>query len=231
MNKYPLEEIESARSLRVKGESLGQISKKLGMAKSTLSLWLRDIPKPNNLNYTNQKEWLKQIRVMAVKANREKRQNISDKIQDEVKNDLDKWNLSLDSTQKAMLAVLYWAEGNKGREILQFANTDPRLVLLFITLLRRNFKLDETKFRIRLHLHNYHKENEVKRFWSKLLKIPKNQFNKTYWKQRSKEKTFRRNIGGICFIKYNSVYLQERIMDYAYLLAEKLTGKIKVPVV
>ncbi len=126
--------------------------------------------------------------------------------------------------------MLYWAEGTKVRGTLQFANTDPRLILLFVSLLRLCYKLDESKFRIRLHLHYYHKAREVKNFWSKLLNISTTQFEKTYRKSRSKEKTFRRNFGGICFIKYHSVYLKEKIIQYAYVLGEKIVGTVNVPV-
>ena len=222
---------EKSRKMRIEGFSLGNISKKLGIPKSTLSLWLKEMPKPENLFYTNQKEWMAKIRVLAADANKKKRQKMIEKISDEVRKDVEIWDLSSPQIQKAMLATLYWAEGTKGRDVLQFANTDPHLMLLFVTMLRNNFELDQSKFRVRLHLHYYHREKEVKKFWSQLLNIPESQFNKTYRKHRSKERTFRRNIGGICFIKYNSVYLQERLMSYAHLLAEKLTGKIKVPVV
>ncbi|MCS6956266.1 MAG: hypothetical protein NZM02_00230 [Patescibacteria group bacterium] len=128
------------------------------------------------------------------------------------------------------MSILYLAEGNKVKGVLQFANTDPKMILLFITLLRSCYQLDESKFRIRLHLHYYHQARRTKQFWSELLKIPTNQFLKTYWKSRGKEKTFRKNFGGICFVKYNSVYLKEKIVQYGYILTEKITGKINVPV-
>ena len=101
---------------------------------------------------------------------------------------------------------------------------------LFITLLRECYKIDESKFRVRLHLHFYHREKDVKIFWSQLLKIPESQFTKTYRKYRSQEKTFRRNFGGICFLKYNSDDLRERIVQFALALGEKITGQIDVPV-
>ena len=66
-----------------------------------------------------------------------------------------------------------------------------------------------------MHLYYYHREKEIKTFWSKLLNIPENQFEKTYRKYRSKEKTFRRNFGGICFIKYYDVYLKSRKIAHA----------------
>lgn len=232
MSPWSSSKKSEARKLKLDGNSLGLITQKTGIPKSTLSFWFKNIPRSNNLFYTNRKEWLSKIRLLAVKANRKKRQQIIDKINDEVKKDIDSWrNINSAKIHKIILAQLYWTEGSKGKEVVQFANTDPQLALLFISLLRSSFKLDESKFRIRLHLHDYHPEKEIKEFWSKLLKVPESQFYKSYRKIRSKEKTFRRNFGGICFIKYNSVYLQKRIMRYAYLLADKLVGKITVPVV
>ena len=121
--------------------------------------------------------------------------------------------------------MLYWSEGSKGRGMLTFANTDPRLMLLFITLLRNCYSLDESKFRVRIHIHWYHKEKNVKQFWSELLKIPEHQFTKTYHKKRSKEQVFRKNVGGICFLIYNSDYLREQLVHYSYALGEKITGR------
>ncbi len=132
-------------------------------------------------------------------------------------------------TQRAILSTLYWSEGSKGIGVLNFANTDPRLCLIFITLLRACYELDESKFRIRLHLHKYHKDQELKKYWSVLLKIPMSQFNAIVWKKEPNSgKRYRQNYHGICFVKYNSVDLQKRIMAYAHLLGEKLTKNAPV---
>lgn len=229
---WHLADKKRAREMRLKGSSFSEITKKVGVPKSTLSLWLRDIPRPENLYYTNQEEWLKKIRVLAKKAIFKKRQKHLDQIAEEVNKDVKSWTfLKNRNSQRCMLALLHWAEGSKGRSIVHFANTDPKLALLFITLLRKVFELDESKFRIRLHLHYYHKVGEVRNFWSKLLNVPESQFGKIYRKHRSQERTFRKNFGGICFIKYNSVGLQERIMQYAYTISKQIVGEIKVPVV
>lgn len=231
MKRWPSETKDIARKMRLNGASFSEITGKTGVVKSTLSLWLKELPKPHNLYYTNQKEWLHKIQKLAAVANRAKRNRRIQEMTEKVVHDVNSWKtLSQRPTQIAILASLYWAEGGKGRQVVQFANTDPKLALLFITLFRKIYAVDETKFRVRLHLHYYHNEQKVKSFWSELLNIPKSQFNKTYRKYRSREKTYRRNFGGICFIKYNSVLLQEQIMQYAYAFAEKYTGKINVPV-
>ena len=105
-----------------------------------------------------------------------------------------------------MLAMLYWAEGTKGvHSCVVFANTDPKLIVLFITLFRECYPVVESKFRGRMNLHDYHNEITVRDYWSKLLKIDTEKFNKTYWKKRSENKRFRENRWGIFFLTYISV--------------------------
>jgi hypothetical protein len=220
---------EKAKMLRKQGYSYGQLTKELDVAKSTLHQWIRGLKRPQKFSKLDRIRWAKEIQPLGAKTNKKKREMRLLKLAKDVQIQVSALNVTND-IKKTMLVMLYWAEGSKGRQVMQFANIDPRLVLLFITLFRQTYDLDEKKFRIRLHLHYYHREKEIKEFWSKLLKIPTSQFNKTYRKHRSKEKTFRRNFGGICFLKYNSVCLQEEIMHYAYALAEKITGKVNVPV-
>ncbi|OGG15722.1 hypothetical protein A3D77_01705 [Candidatus Gottesmanbacteria bacterium RIFCSPHIGHO2_02_FULL_39_11] len=220
-----------ARFLREKeGYSYGQIIKELHVARSTLHLWLRNSQRPEKFKIKDRIAWLKTIQPLGAQANREKREQRIVKLTKEIQKEINLFQTNK-SINRAFLSLLYWAEGSKYRhDGMIFANTDPRLVLLFITMLRASYELDERKFRIRLHLHDYHNEKQVKAFWSTLLKIPESQFTKTYRKQRSKEKTFRKNFGGICFLKYNSIDLKDRLIQHAFSLGEKITGKITVPV-
>lgn len=220
---------EEARKLRSQGYSYGGLTAKLNIPKSTLHLWIRGIKRPDKFAKEDRIRWISKIQPLGALANKLKREKIIFSLRNELKDELSRIALTLD-TKKAILSMLYWAEGAKGRDVMTFANTDPKLILLFTMLLRQCYKLDESKFRIRLHLHWYHKEREVKKFWSDLLGISEKQFTKTYRKKRSKEKTFRKNFGGICFLKYNSVLLKDRVLEYAYALGEKITGKVNVPV-
>jgi len=214
----------SAIKLRQNGDSYEVIRNKFLVPKSTLSGWLKDLPSKNDSFNNHRNQWLKTIRPLALEAKKKKKEYETEKMVQEVERDVKEWfHLKSKETQIAILASLYWAEGSKGKEVLTFANTNPKLQHLFITLLRECFPLDESKFRVRLHLHYYHKIKEVEKYWSDLLKIPLSQFNKTFIKKRGLNKTFRRNVGGICFIKYNSVYLQRRLMQYAYIIGDKFT--------
>lgn len=166
---------------------------------------------------------------LAVEANKRKYSNIYAQITQKAQSDAQKVPLNT-VLYKSLLATLYWAEGAKSKHsILIFANTDPRLIFLYITLLRQCYSIDETKFRVRIHLHNYHDEKKVKEFWSNLLNIPLTQFGKIYRKPRSKEKTYRQNFGGICFVIYNSVYLREEIVQFGLAVSQKITGTVVIP--
>jgi len=123
--------------------------------------------------------------------------------------------------------MLYWAEGTKlpKNAQIEFANTDPRMAFLFITLLRKCYTLDEEKLKARLHLHHYHDIKKAEKFWSELLDIPLKQFYKVYIKPRSKTKKFRRNFMGICFIRYGNTDLKHRILNTAYAIQEKICDK------
>ncbi len=222
--RWPKETIEKAILLRKQGSSFGQLTKEFGVAKSTLHMWVRGVKRPEKFTKEARIRWIREIQPMGAKAQHIKREKMLEQLTYDVHKETQLASLSRE-TQKAMLSMLYWVEGAKGRGTLIFTNTDPKLMALFVVLLRNCYEVDEKKFRVRLHLHWYHKESAVKKFWSELLNIPEGQFNKTYHKQRSKERVFRKNVGGICFLKYNSDYLRERILRYGYALEERITRK------
>lgn len=198
--------------------------------KSTLHSWLRDIKRPDKLVYENRKRWLEKIQPLGALANKKKREKRLEVLKINVKKEVDSLMINND-VGKLILSMLYWAEGSKGRDILGIANTDPRILLLFITLLRRCYTLDESKFRLRIYIHHYHDEDKLKNYWSNLLEIDKGLFHKSHRKQRNANKRFRRNFGGICTIRYNSVGLKDELLEYAWSVSEKVVGGLEAPVV
>lgn len=213
-----------AFQLRHNGKSYNEINKKTGVAKSTLSYWFRSLPpSPLQSPEAYALRWSK-IRQKGADANKIKRRSEIKKIIMQTSDDISNYYLKDKKVLKYILSVLYWAEGAKSpfNCCVNFANTDPRLSALFITLLRECFKIDEAKIRIRLHLHYYHKINATKNFWSELLNVPLAQFNKVYIKPRSITKRFRRNFMGICFIRYFDNNIKHKIMSIAYKVQKEL---------
>ena len=63
--------------------------------------------------------------------------------------------------------MLYWAEGAKRRHQLQFSNSDPEMVRVFVAFLRRYFHLHGEDIQIAVHLYADHleRQHEIERFW------------------------------------------------------------------
>lgn len=78
--------------------------------------------------------------------------------------------------------VAYWAEGAKRTTVLQFSNSDPAMIRLFIAWCGRYLNIAMTDFKIALHVHGGQEEDERVRFWSRATSIPIEQFRKTYIK-------------------------------------------------
>jgi hypothetical protein len=74
----------------------------------------------------------------------------------------------------------YSGEGAKREGSVRFANSDPRLILFFVTWLRRFFRPDEKRLRVRLYLHQGLDLEAANLFWSNLTGIPLDQFGAPY---------------------------------------------------
>lgn len=183
---YPLSVKERAVELRKKGYSIKEVANELHIAKSTSSLWLRHI----ELN-ENAKQRLKQRRIYgqykARQTQKLKRQLKIKKCRDIATNELESNKLS-NTSLKLLCSFLFWAEGGKETYRVKFVNSDPCMIEVFLKLLRIAFPVDEKKFRACVHIHEYHNETQIKRFWSLKTKIPLSQFNKSYKKPHTKKR-------------------------------------------
>ena len=205
----------------LRGKSYSGITKLTGVPKSTISTWFgKTIRKP-----WNRKTMLEHLNKIRKSANialkkkwKEKREQEIQEIKYKIKKDFKNYPKNNTRILKSLLAMLYWSEGSKTKGTMTFVNTDPKLALFYITLLRKCYNIDETKFRIWLRIHYYHSKKKSKRFWSQLLNVPINQFYKISIKKRGKSKRFRKNFAGMCSIKYNDNCLKKELMElYSYL--------------
>ncbi len=106
------------------------------------------------------------------------------------------------SLLKLIAAIFIWTEGEKGGFTrLGFTNSDPKMISTFMYALRKSFKLDEEKFRAIVHIHKYHNETEILKFWSRVTNIPLNKFNKSYLKPHTGKRK-RENYMGSLHVTY-----------------------------
>lgn len=160
--------------------SYSEIKRKLGVPKSTLSYWLREMP----LNETKIKE-LQRIGWKKSEASRERfRNTMRQKRTIKEKEIYDKFcnqfkNLSNESVFVAGL-MLYLSEGDKKNSSrIVLANTDPEVINFFIRWLTIYLSLSKSDVRIQLHLYEDMDLEKEEKFWQNILKLPNNQFYKS----------------------------------------------------
>lgn len=211
---------QKAEEMRKRGFSLGEISDKLNIAKSTASVWVKNV-KLNNFSR-------KRIAYLKIQARQKASQVIRDKhnlllyqIMIQAQKTLSILDIHNPNICKIICSLLYWGEGGKVDRSMSFVNSDPRMIFTFISLLRRAFDLDERKFRLLVHIHEYHNDNEIKSYWSKITKIPLSQFNKSYLKPHT-GKIVRENFKGTVRVNYYNVKIAHELKAIYNTLAESI---------
>jgi hypothetical protein len=70
--------------------------------------------------------------------------------------------------------MLYWAEGAKGKNTVQFVNSDPEMARYFVGFLRACYDVPDESFRIDCNLFADHieRQQEIEQFWLDTLELP-----------------------------------------------------------
>jgi hypothetical protein len=165
-----LAEQQQARRLRRTGLPLAEIAATLGVSRSSVSLWVRDVeftplPRPPR------------GRRRAPNALQRRKQAEVDRLVEEGRARVGRL-----SEREFLVAgiALYAGEGSKGDGRVRFVNSDPRMVVFFCAWLRHFFAIDEARLRLALYLHQGLDLPAAMAFWSACTGIPGSQFTKPY---------------------------------------------------
>lgn len=188
---------EKAIAYRKQGYSYGLISEKTGLAKSTLSNWLKEIPYEPNRE-TEKRMNLGKLKIARIK-NKEKIKTTK-KIKKEAKKEVglltkrDLWFLGLG---------LYMGEGSKIYERTRLINSDPKTIKLSMKWFRETCKIKDKHFFLTVHAYPDNNIKETINYWSRITGISKRQFGKTQIdKRRNKSNKKRRKL------PYGTLHLQ-----------------------
>ena len=113
--------------------------------------------------------------------------------------------------------ALYLGDGLKGDKEVGFSNSNPKVIAFMMKWLRVYCKITDSDFRGQIWIHDNLDERKAKIFWSKLTKIPSNQFRKSYIsKNKTNSRKVRKNIheNGIFSIKVSRVNTQRKIVGW-----------------
>lgn len=172
----------TAIRMRKEGASYSQIREKLKVSKSSLSLWLRNMPLSKKR--LGELQGFNAVRIEKYRETRRRtREDRWAKVRETAKKDIGPL-----SKRELFLAglFLYWGEGGKTKAAATtISNTDPAVILFFMRWLKL-FKVPRDRLRIHVHLYadmNVQKELE---YWSKTLKLPLSSFRKPYIKKSNR---------------------------------------------
>jgi transcriptional regulator with XRE-family HTH domain len=195
-----LQEHDEAIKLRKRGLSYSEIAKKLHVSRSTLSLWLKDMP----LSY-------EQIQLLRGKSPRriekfretmrKKKQAEEDRVFADIKS-----RFSTLSKRERILAglYLYWGEGTKSAPCtVAITNTDPDVLKFFLKWLNE-FSIKNNQVSVVLHLYKDMDYDKERIFWSTYLNVPESCFKKPHIKQsKLSGLSYKNGFGhGTCSVRY-----------------------------
>jgi transcriptional regulator with XRE-family HTH domain len=166
-----VQEQNRARDLRADGWTMPEIAAELGVSRSSVSLWVRDVP------YVPRRPPRSGFVKRAPNALQRRKHEEIDRLLAEGRD-----RIGVLSERDLLIAgtALYVGEGIKRDGCVGMANTNPAVLLLFLTWLRHFFAVDETKLRVWLYLHEGLDVDAARTFWSEHLDIPLTQFGKAY---------------------------------------------------
>ena len=201
-------EKQRALALREKGLSYSQIKAIISVSKSTLSLWLKDMPlSQSEINVLRAKSPQRIERFRnTMKAKRDVEEKVSfSQVSKEI---------GVLSKREILIAglFLYWGEGTKAAPYtVAVTNTDPDVLRFFVHWLEL-LGVKKGNMRVVLHLYMDMDVKKEMRFWSTYLNIPKTQFRKPYIKKtRFCDITYKSGFGhGTCSV----LYLDKKMYQY-----------------
>ncbi|MEU2521485.1 helix-turn-helix domain-containing protein [Streptomyces pseudogriseolus] len=181
-----------ARQLRLQGWTYDQIQVELGCSKSSISLWVRDLPKPERRAPSEQARLANRLRwehELAVRDEQRRRTKEAAALEIGPLSDRDLFLAGV---------ALYWAEGAKDkpyqrRENVLFVNSDPGVITLYLAWLDL-LGVERDRLRYRVMIHMTADVEGAKRYWADLVGVDVSTFQKTTIKKHNPT-TVRKNVG------------------------------------
>ncbi|MFD7516750.1 hypothetical protein ACFV85_18335 [Streptomyces niveus] len=183
---------EKARELRLRGLTYDQIQLELGCSKSSISLWVRDLPKPERPDATEQarlasrKRWEHELKVRDAERSRTKAAAAAE------------IGTLTDRELFFTGVALYWAEGAKDksydrRESVTFINSDPNVITVYLAWLDM-LGVEPERLCYRVSIHESADVAEAERYWADHVRIDPSALQRSTLKKHN-PKTVRRNTG------------------------------------
>ncbi|MET9418046.1 hypothetical protein ABZY03_28430 [Streptomyces klenkii] len=179
-----------ARELRLAGRTYDEIVAELGVSKSSVSLWVRDLPKPQKtaeqMHAMQEARWAPHRQRQAI-ARQQTKLGAAHEIG------------RMTDRELFLLGVgLYWSEGAKSkphklRERATFINSDPDMIQVYLAWLAL-LGVEPGQIQYRVMIHESADIGRAEQFWADLVGIDVAALQKTTLKKHNPV-TVRKNVG------------------------------------
>ena len=217
---------QNAVALRKKGESIRDIELSLGIPRSTLSGWFKNIVLTSSQNKrlaSKNRAGLAKARIQATESHRKNKQRRLESVRATVEKTLQSIPINDLVTLEIALAMLYFGEGSKTKQGLRLGNSDPRIIRFYIDSLKKLYALPGDCLYFALHLRADQNEEEEKAFWSQALDVPLAKFRYCIKDPRTAGKPTRLDYHGVCLAQGGPVEIQRRLMYLSEAFCERAT--------
>jgi hypothetical protein len=187
---------EMALTLRKKGFTYREILAHVPVAKSSLSLWLKDTPLTSLEKAALKSRKDSNISRGRIKAAAASRQNRLVREKERLPEVVEMFNIYKSDPLFQLGIGLYWAEGAKSSGSTMFINSDAAMVEIILLWLERFTAYNRLDLRYRLYIHKPYAHEKCELWWGQKLKVPQSAFTITSYKPTSKGIKIRENYKG-----------------------------------
>ncbi|MFF1694560.1 hypothetical protein ACFVXC_13145 [Streptomyces sp. NPDC058257] len=183
---------ERARELRLQGLTYDQIQVELGCSKSSISLWVRDLPKPEPRYTPEEQQALMREGLTKLRSEQDGKRKAT-------KQAASKEIGELSDRELFVLGVgLYWAEGQKSkpyarRESVIFVNSDPDMIRVYLAWLDL-LGIAAERLDYRVMIHESADVAAAEQYWADIVEVDASTFQRTTLKKHNPN-TVRKNTG------------------------------------
>ena len=164
--------------MRRKGYSIRHISHYLGVAKASVSIWVRDIKMSRiQINTLAAAPYTRS----AVEKRRISRMNREEAERTKVIENAKKTIKKISKRELFYVGIaLYWGEGTKKkRGVVEVTNSDPLLIRTMVLFFLTICNVPKEKLRGHVFVHEHMNRVAIEKYWSSVSGIPQSQFHKT----------------------------------------------------
>lgn len=201
-----------AINLRKKGKSITHIESTLGIPRSTLSGWFKNISltiKQKQILKNNSNKALIYSRKKAVLWHTTQKRKRIQEAKRQAELILSRININNKDILELALAFLYLGEGAKNKAT-SMGNSKPQILRFYISAIKTIY-IDAKIGRCELHLRSDQDEIKEIKYWSKELNIKKENFGFVKDKRIAKSKTYT-DYHGVCVIRFGNIAIQRRLL-------------------